>query len=201
MFWHLNQCHNAAHSGTGTETMNSSHLDSKHLHAVDRANGHYTATTENGPERAIFFEIGVEIDTPEECFADDFGVDRDTARRILAWDKARVERAKIEGIVKLLAGLVGIFLERCKNREARDFGMAWAFDFANRLNNVRDIAHTARQLDCTRALVSRYKRRFDELLPPQLRVNGKTAKACRAYTVARLIKLGYRRRETNGQSN
>jgi hypothetical protein len=179
--------------------MNNSHLDSKQLHPVDRGAGLFSAATEHGPELAVTVEISISIDSPEECFADDFNVDVDTARKILAWHNAQLERAKVAGVVRLLADLVGILLERCKNREARDFGLAWAFGFANRLNNVRDIAHTARQLNCTRALISRYKRRFDELLPPQLRVYGKTAAACNAYTNSRLDKLGYRKKE-NGNS-
>jgi hypothetical protein len=160
----------------------------------------FVAHGDNGSlEGAIEINLSDEIDARDELLADDVGATLEVARRFLVILDRSVERARIEGAMKLAADLIGIILQRCKNREARDWGLAFAFGFASRLNGVRDEAHAARQLNCTRALLSRYKRQFDKLLPEDVRVYGKSAQACAAYLDARLAKLGYRQRESNDE--
>src|SRR4030095_10752438 len=140
------------------------------LEAIDRAKGIFRAQSDNGPERAELKDVADDIDKPHEQFADDFKVSLDSAVNILNWHSDAIARAQIEGIVKLLGQVIPILLERCKNREARDLGVAFAFGFAHRLNGVRDIAHAARQHNVERQLITRYKRRFDKLLPEGVRV-------------------------------
>jgi hypothetical protein len=162
----------------------------------------FIAHSDSGPELAITINIAAEIDTPDEITAEHYNVNIPTAQRINADLMQAVNRARIKGAAEMLTQLVCVFVERCKNREARDYGLAFSIGLSQRMNGFRDLAHAARVLNCTRALLSRYKRRFDRLLPPEIRIYGKSAHACEVYTQARLTKLGYREKENNnGNTN
>src|SRR5215813_12589781 len=139
--------------------------------------GTFIAHSESGPELAITINIAAELDTPDEITAEEFNVAIDTARAFNAKLNEATERARIQGAAEVLSQLVVIFLERCKNREARDWGLAFSIGLGSRMNGIRDLAHAARVLNCTRALLSRYKRRFDSLLPADIRVYGKSPEA------------------------
>jgi hypothetical protein len=166
-----------------------------HLRALDRAAGHYTANSDNGLEAAYEPDIAAALDTRAEDFADEHHIPVPTAERILAQLDADKERAFREGGAMVAAAVAGMVVGRCKHREARDYGLAFSLGLSHRLNGVRDMSHAARTLNCTVALISCYKRDWDKLLPPDIRVFGKSALACAAYTRARLLKLGYREKK------
>src|SRR5215472_10180599 len=154
----------------------------------------FIAHSDNGPELAITISISEEIDTPDETTAEKYGVAIHIAHAFNTDLNTAVERARIEGAAKIITEFAMIFLERCKNRDARDMALAFAFGVSERLNGIRNLAHAARILNCTRQLLTEYKRRFDKLLPPGVRIYGKSSDACKTYTNSRLIKLGYRKK-------
>ena len=194
---------------TETETGDLQQKNNLHLRALDRAEGRYTATLHDQTasnavpqiENAYEPDLAAEIDTPAESLAERFNVPLHTARAIIAWHKQEVTRLTLERLLEVLAQIAGVLMWQCKNRSARDWGFAFALGMAHRNNGVRDMSHIARKLNCTVALISHYKRFWDGLLPPDIRVYGKSAHACIKYRMARLISYGYRTRNTQHQPN
>jgi hypothetical protein len=141
--------------------------------------------------------MAAHIDSRQERYADKYKISVATATAILHEQDARAQRAYIEGAATQASEIAGVLITRCKNREARDWGFAFALGWAHRMNGVRNMSHAANILNCTVALLSHYKRLWDGLLPPKIRVYGKSARACNAYLQARLISYGYRTRTNN----
>jgi len=187
---------------TETESGDLQQKNNPHLRALDRAAGHYTATARhNTPaglvaqlENAYEPDIAAQLDTLAEALAERFGVPLPTAQQFVAWHKSELRRLTLERLLEVLAQIAGVLMWRCKNHEARAWGFAFALGMAHRNNGVRDMSHLARKLNCTVALISHYKRHWDRLLPPDVRVYGKSAQACGAYHWSRLISYGYRTR-------
>src|SRR5262249_62323884 len=99
----------------------------------------FIAHSEDGPELAIVINICEQLDTQAETFADNFAFKTlEAARRFVKFHNDAVERAHLEGAIKILADLMPILLARCKNRAARDSGLAFSIGWAERMNGIRD---------------------------------------------------------------
>src|SRR5215472_1766974 len=191
---------------TETESGDLYQKNDVHLRALDRAEGRYTATAHRigldeppAIENAYEPDIADEIDSLPERIAEHFHVSIPTAKAFLAWHASQVERITMERLMGVLAQVKGVITYQCENTCARAWGLAFALGMAHRNNGVRDMTHIARKLNCTVALISHYKRFWDGLLPPDVRIYGKTAQACVKYRIARLISYGYRTRTTDEQ--
>lgn len=91
-----------------------------------------------------------EIDSPEEIAADEYGVNIATARRILADRDAAVRHHQAE----VLGAIIGQLLSG-NNLSVKVHSLAIAFGF-DQLNGFHSQSEIARELGCTRALISHY---------------------------------------------
>ena len=98
------------------------------------------------------------IDTEEEIIADDLGVSLYTARKIIAMR----EDAVIRNQSHMLARVIGMLL-RSNNHSVAVHALALATGL-DQLNGTKSQAEIARELGCTRALISHYVLGFRDLL-------------------------------------
>jgi hypothetical protein len=107
-------------------------------------------------------DFAAEIDTEEEIIADDLGVSLFTARKIIAMR----EDAVIRNQSLLSAKLIGILLDS-KNMKACVHALAFATGL-DQLNGKRSQAEVAREIGCTRALISHYVIAFRDMLSDEI---------------------------------
>lgn len=95
-------------------------------------------------------DIAAEIDRPDEIAADRYGVSIKTARLILADIEAASRRRQAE----TLGAVVGALITG-SNLQAKVYSLAMAFGL-DQLNGFHSQSEVARQIGCTRALISHY---------------------------------------------
>lgn len=95
-------------------------------------------------------DFAAEIDKPEEIAADRYGVSLETARLIIADIKAAVRRRQAE----TLGAVIGTLISG-SNLQAKVYSLALAFGL-DQLNGFHSQSEVARQIGCTRALISHY---------------------------------------------
>lgn len=95
-------------------------------------------------------DIAAEIDTEEEISADEYGVSIKVARRILRDRQAAVRHHQAE----ILGAIIGQLLAG-NNLSVKVHSLAIAFGF-DQLNGFHSQSEIARELGCTRALISHY---------------------------------------------
>ena len=95
-------------------------------------------------------DIASEIDSEEEIVADEYGVTLQTARRILKDRHEVVRRHQAE----ILGAIIGQLLAG-NNLNVKVHSLAIAFGF-DQLNGFHSQSEIARELGCTRALISHY---------------------------------------------
>ena len=95
-------------------------------------------------------DFAAEIDTPEEILADELGVTLSQARAI----QARIDQAVTRHESLTLARAIGLMLQS-SNLPVTVHAMAIAAGL-DQLNGKRSQADIARELGCTRALISHY---------------------------------------------
>jgi hypothetical protein len=154
---------------------------------------------DNGVHAAFEPDMSDLLDSPAEIIADQFLIGITAARRVVVWHAQEMTRAQAEGGFGIIAEIIRVLNQPCKNRQARDWALSFAFGFARRLNGVRDMSHAARQLNCSRALLSHYKRQWDRLLPPNIRIYGKSPEACKKYRESRNAFLARGKQKQNGK--
>ena len=98
------------------------------------------------------------IDTEEETIADDLGVSLYTARKIIQMR----EDAVIRNQSLILARVIGLLL-KSNNLPATVHALALASGL-DQLNGVKSQAEIAREIGCTRALISHYVVSFRDVL-------------------------------------
>lgn len=95
-------------------------------------------------------DFAAEIDKPDEIIADRYGVSLETARLIIADIKTAVRRRQAE----TLGAVVGTLISG-SNLQAKVYSLALAFGL-DQLNGFHSQSEVARQIGCTRALISHY---------------------------------------------
>ena len=95
-------------------------------------------------------DFAAEIDSEEEIAADEYGVSLETARRIL---KDR-EKAASQYNSQILGSVIGLLLSG-NNLPVKVNCLAIAYGF-DQLNGFHSQSEIARELGCTRALISHY---------------------------------------------
>ena len=95
-------------------------------------------------------DFASEIDSAEEIAADEYGVSIDTARRILRDRETAVRHHQAE----ILGAIIGQLLAG-NNLSVKVHSLAIAFGF-DQLNGFHSQSEIARELGCTRALISHY---------------------------------------------
>jgi hypothetical protein len=167
----------------------------------------FSYSDRNGVHRAIEPDMAAELDTPAEMLAETHRIPLEVAEAILADFKTNIIREVIEEeVTRLVAAYVtkifAYLLQPQKNLKAVLWGFAFSQGIATRLNGIRNPSALARQLGCTRALISFYKRRADAEFGSSIKIFGKSNGACESYRKARLsnVKESYAAKyETNGE--
>lgn len=104
----------------------------------------------NDWQASYTLDMADEIDSEEEIIADNLGVSIAMARKIIAYRDSHSRRQQAE----VLAGIIGMLL-RTKNMPVMMHSLALAYGMDD-LNGAHSQAEVARQLGCTRALISHY---------------------------------------------
>ena len=95
-------------------------------------------------------DLAAEIDRPDEIAADRYGVSLQTARHILADIEAASRRRQAETLGAVIGSLIS-----GSNLQAKVYSLALAFGL-DQLNGFHSQSEVARQIGCTRALISHY---------------------------------------------
>lgn len=95
-------------------------------------------------------DFSAEIDRPEEIAADRYGVSLELARVILADIEAASRRRQAETLGAVIGSLIS-----GSNLQAKVYSLALAFGL-DALNGFHSQSEVARQIGCTRALISHY---------------------------------------------
>ncbi|MBA3834210.1 MAG: hypothetical protein H0X34_20420 [Chthoniobacterales bacterium] len=144
-------------------------------------------------------------DKPHEIMAENFGIPLAAAARIQAWHDAEMAGAWQERFVHDFAKIMSVLLQPNGDMAAKVWGLAFSFGLASRMNGVQSMAAVARRLfpkghpkeARSRALLSHYKRFWDNALPSTVRIFGKSPEACAKYSAARIafVETGLTRAE------
>ena len=123
--------------------------------------GAFRAWVGDSMEGAYEPDYASEIDTEEEILADLLGITPKQALRVMEWHKD--ECKKVAGEHREAFGRVIAFLLQGKNLPVMVHARAFAAGL-DQLNGKKSQAEIARELNCTRALVSHYVVGFADIL-------------------------------------
>jgi hypothetical protein len=95
------------------------------------------------------------VDKPEWILAENLNLGLEEATRVLEWHQVALAREVDWEIARILNKVLSELIRPCKNIRARVYGLIFAtgLDQANGLHSQAEIA---RELGCTRALISHY---------------------------------------------
>lgn len=108
-------------------------------------------------------DMASELDRPAEIFAEQFSLPLACAEKVLAWHKANVEIEVRRAQGEQLGRIVGVLCGPAKNLRALVRGLALAAGL-DELNGTHSQAEVARELGCTRSLISHYVTSWADLL-------------------------------------
>ena len=95
-------------------------------------------------------DFSAEIDRPQEIAADRYGVSLEVAKKILADIEAASRRRQAETLGAVIGSLIS-----GNNLQAKVYSLALAFGL-DALNGFHSQSEVARQIGCTRSLISHY---------------------------------------------
>ena len=127
--------------------------------------GAFQAWVGDSLEGAYEPDLASEIDSEEEILADLLGITPSQALRVKAWHEQ--ECKKVGGEHREAFGRVIAFLLQGKNLPVMVHALAFAAGL-DQLNGKKSQAQIARELNCTRALVSHYVVGFADILGVQV---------------------------------
>ena len=104
-----------------------------------------------------------DVDKPEWKLAEDLNLGLEEATRVLEWHQVELARELDWEIARILNKVLSELIRPCKNIRARVYGLIFAtgLDQANGLHSQAEIA---RELGCTRALISHYTMHWVEII-------------------------------------
>jgi hypothetical protein len=94
-------------------------------------------------------------DTEEERICEEFGVGPALARRIKVYKDDALAEAIDWEVAQILSKVLSDFCRPCKNLRARVYGLIFAAGL-DMVNGIHSQAEIAKQIGCTRALISHY---------------------------------------------
>jgi hypothetical protein len=96
-----------------------------------------------------------DVDKPEWILAENLNLSLEEATRVLEWHQVALAREVDWELARILNKVLSELIRPCKNIRARVYGLIFAtgLDQANGLHSQAEIA---RELGCTRALISHY---------------------------------------------
>lgn len=116
-----------------------------------------------GPEPSEWPDMASAVDQPHEILAETFGISPAAAQRVLQWHESKVREELGHSKAEQLGRIVGLLIRPQKNLKTvvRALALAAGLD---ELNGTKSQAEVARELGCTRALVSHYVVQWADLL-------------------------------------
>ena len=104
-----------------------------------------------------------DVDRPEWILAEELRLGLEEATRVLEWHQKELARELDWEIARILSKVLSELIRPCKNIRARVYGLIFAtgLDQANGLHSQAEIA---RELGCSRALISHYTIHWVEII-------------------------------------
>ena len=137
------------------------------------------------------------LDSDAEIMADEFGLKIEVATRICHNIRVAMEKERWEVAAPILSDAIGLMIQPCRNLNGRLLGLVFSFGLADVVNGntemgIQSMADEGRRHGVSRALMSHYKREWDNLFSRYGRVFGKSPEACEKNRAARMrvIKRG-----------
>jgi hypothetical protein len=151
--------------------------------------------------------MAAELDTPAEILAEELEIDVPTAEKVLAWHEEENRRTTKRQEVDRVCVIVGVLCRPCKNGRARMASLQLALRI-NDCNGLHSQSELARQLGCSRALISHYVTMWADLLGIDCTAFRKSpatrqiyAESARTSLVARKHTMINPKHTSNGQHN
>lgn len=131
------------------------------------------------------------LDSMAEMLADEFKIPLPAALGICAKLKINSDEAQWEIAAPLLAEVISLIIQPCRNLKGRIWGLVFSFGLADVANGnmdagIQSMADEGRRHGVSRALMSHYKREWDNIFERYGRVFGKSPEACQKNRSARL---------------
>jgi hypothetical protein len=102
-----------------------------------------------------YFDDHSELDHEVDLICEQLGVAPGLARQIKDYKDAAVAESVDWEVAQILAKVLSEFTRPCKNLRARVYGLIFAAGL-DEANSIHSQAEIARQIGCTRALISHY---------------------------------------------
>lgn len=102
-----------------------------------------------------YFDDHADIDKEVDVICEELGVGPGLAARIKAYKDAAVTESVDWEVAQILSKVISEFTRPCKNLRARVYGLLFATGL-DEINGIHSQAEIARELGCTRALISHY---------------------------------------------
>ena len=102
-----------------------------------------------------YYDDMSEIDTEVDLICEELGVGPGLARRIKDYKDAALAESVNWEVCQILGRVLSEFVRPCKNLRARVYGLIFAAGL-DQANAIHSQAEIARQIGCTRALISHY---------------------------------------------
>lgn len=136
-------------------------------------------------------DMAKELDSVAEILADEFRITLPTAIGICNKLKLGSEREQWVVAAPLVAEVISLIIQPCRNLKGRIWGLVFSFGLADVANGnpilgIQSMADEGRRHGVSRALMSHYKREWDNLFGRYGRVFGKSPEACEKNREARL---------------
>jgi hypothetical protein len=102
-----------------------------------------------------YFDDHTEIDSEVDLICEQLGVGPGLARQIKDYKDSAVAESVDWEVAQILTKVLSEFTRPCKNLRARVYGLIFAAGL-DEANSIHSQAEIARQIGCTRALISHY---------------------------------------------
>ena len=146
------------------------------------------------PDVGYSTDMAAEIDSPADCLAEELGVSLAVAVRVQAWHAKRLDLEIRTAQAEQLGRIVGVLVRPVRNLKALVRGLALSAGL-DELNGTHSQAEVARELGCTRALMSHYVTMWADLLGVHV-LKFRKAPGCRA-TYSKAASAAWRKRKGN----
>ena len=151
-------------------------------------------------------DMAGELDSAAEILADEFGLKMEVALGIVNKLRRSAEQQQWEIAAPILSDVISLMIQPCRNLKGRIWGLVFSWGLADVANGnstlgIQSMADEGRRNGVSRALMSHYKREWDNLFSRYGRVYGKSPEACEKNRAARLRVLGRKTRISKESRN
>lgn len=136
-------------------------------------------------------DMAQELDSAAEILADEFRIPLHTAVAICNKFRIDSRHAQWENAAPILSEIISLVILPCRNLKGRILGLVFSFGLADVANGnpelgIQSMADEGRRQGVSRALLSHYKREWDNIFGRYGRVFGKSPEACEKNRAARI---------------